>query len=68
MYNYGTVLVLAPHTDDGEFGCGGTIRYLLERGSRVIYVAFSAAEDFTRRGYTSCKWCLGCSKRRYYCL
>src|SRR4051812_18535077 len=39
-----TVLVLAPHTDDGEFGCGGTIAKLAERGNRVVYVAFSAAE------------------------
>lgn len=38
------VLVLAPHTDDGEFGCGGTISKLIKNGSRVISVAFSAAE------------------------
>lgn len=35
------VLILAPHTDDGEFGCGGTIARLLEEGSEVFYVAFS---------------------------
>lgn len=39
------VLVLAPHTDDGEFGCGGTIAKYIEMGHRVIYVAFSAAEQ-----------------------
>jgi LmbE family N-acetylglucosaminyl deacetylase len=39
-----TVLVLAPHTDDGEFGCGGTISRLISNGVRVIYIAFSAAE------------------------
>jgi LmbE family N-acetylglucosaminyl deacetylase len=38
------VLILAPHTDDGELGCGGTIAKLLEDGSDVYYVAFSAAE------------------------
>jgi LmbE family N-acetylglucosaminyl deacetylase len=38
------VLVLAPHTDDGEFGCGGTIARLVEEGRDVIYVALSAAE------------------------
>lgn len=38
------VLVLAPHTDDGEFGCGGTIAKLVEEGKEVYYVAFSAAE------------------------
>lgn len=37
----GPVLVLAPHTDDGEFGCGGTIAKLLEEGCEVYYVAFS---------------------------
>jgi LmbE family N-acetylglucosaminyl deacetylase len=38
------VLILAPHTDDGEFGCGGTIVKLLEEGAEVHYVAFSACE------------------------
>lgn len=39
------VLVLAPHTDDGEFGCGGTIAKLVEMGIEVHYVAFSACEQ-----------------------
>jgi N-acetylglucosamine malate deacetylase 1 len=37
------VLVLAPHTDDGEFGCGGTIARLVEAGADVRYIAFSTA-------------------------
>jgi N-acetylglucosamine malate deacetylase 1 len=40
-----TILVLAPHTDDGEFGCGATISRYSASGSRVIYAAFSAAEQ-----------------------
>ena len=36
-------LVLAPHTDDGEFGCGGTMARLVETGCEVRYVAFSIA-------------------------
>lgn len=44
-YQSKTVLILAPHTDDGEFGCGGTIARMIEEGARVIYVAFSAAEQ-----------------------
>jgi LmbE family N-acetylglucosaminyl deacetylase len=35
------VLVLAPHTDDGELGCGGTISKLIESGDEVFYVVFS---------------------------
>ena len=38
------VLVLAPHTDDGEFGCGGTIAKLVELKKTVYYAAFSSAE------------------------
>lgn len=38
-------LVLAPHTDDGEFGCGGTIVKLIEQGVEIHYVAFSACEQ-----------------------
>jgi N-acetylglucosamine malate deacetylase 1 len=37
------VLVLAPHTDDGEFGAGGTMARLVAEGSDVRYVAFSIA-------------------------
>ena len=37
------VLVLAPHTDDGEFGCGGTMARLVDAGIEVHYVAFSIA-------------------------
>ncbi len=39
------VLVLAPHTDDGEFGCGGTIAKMIEEGSEVYYAAFSACQQ-----------------------
>lgn len=45
MISSSTILVLAPHTDDGEFGCGGAIANFISRGARVIYVAFSAAEQ-----------------------
>lgn len=45
MISASTVLVLAPHTDDGEFGCGGAISRLTAAGSRVVYAAFSAAEQ-----------------------
>ena len=40
---FNNVLVLAPHTDDGEFGCGGTIARLIESGAQVTYAAFSTA-------------------------
>ena len=40
---FGTVLVLAPHTDDGEFGCGGTMARLREQGIDVREIAFSTA-------------------------
>jgi LmbE family N-acetylglucosaminyl deacetylase len=37
-------LVLAPHTDDAELGCGATIAKLVERGADVHHVAFSICE------------------------
>ncbi|MGZ3861861.1 MAG: PIG-L deacetylase family protein [Bacteroidia bacterium] len=45
------VLVLAPHTDDGEFGCGGTIAKLLEEGNTVYMAAFSACEQSVLKKY-----------------
>jgi len=35
------ILILAPHTDDGELGCGATIAQLSEAGKEIFYVAFS---------------------------
>jgi LmbE family N-acetylglucosaminyl deacetylase len=44
MY-FDNVLVLAPHTDDGELGAGGFISKLIKRGAKVTYVAFSTAQE-----------------------
>jgi N-acetylglucosamine malate deacetylase 1 len=44
-------LVLAPHTDDGEFGCGGTMARLVEQGVDVRYVAFSIAVKSLPEGF-----------------
>ena len=44
-------LVLAPHTDDGEFGCGGTIARLVESGAEVHYIAFSTASRSLPQGF-----------------
>ena len=35
------ILILAPHTDDGELGCGGTIARYLEETPDVFYLAAS---------------------------
>jgi LmbE family N-acetylglucosaminyl deacetylase len=46
-------LILAPHTDDGEFGCGGTIAKLAELGCEVYYVAFSACQQSVLKEFPS---------------
>jgi len=51
LESFDTVLVLAPHTDDGELGCGGTIHKLKKLGKRVIYVAFSTCEESVPEGF-----------------
>ena len=45
------VLVLAPHIDDGEFGCGGTIAKFIEAGKEVYYAAFSTASKSVPEGF-----------------
>jgi LmbE family N-acetylglucosaminyl deacetylase len=42
--NIEKILILAPHTDDGELGCGGSIARFIEEGKKVFYAAFSTAE------------------------
>lgn len=39
------VLVLAPHTDDAELGCGGTIARMIEEHVDVHVAVFSTAEE-----------------------
>ena len=39
------ILVLAPHTDDGEFGCGASIAKFISEKKDVYYAAFSLAEE-----------------------
>lgn len=38
-------LILAPHTDDGELGCGAVISNFIRKGIEVHYVAFSICEE-----------------------
>lgn len=51
MVQFRNVLVLAPHTDDGEFGCGGTMARLIEQGAKVTYAAFSTAAKSVPEGF-----------------
>src|SRR6478735_7346919 len=44
------ILVLAPHTDDGELGCGGTLARLV-RSNEVYYVAFSSCKQSVPIGF-----------------
>lgn len=44
-------LILAPHTDDGEFGCGATIAKMIEQGTEVYLAAFSACEKSVLKKY-----------------
>lgn len=41
MFDPKKILVLAPHTDDGELGCGATLAKFAEEGKEIHYAAFS---------------------------
>ena len=45
MLHNKNILVLAPHTDDGELGCGGLISKAVRQGAQVYYAAFSTADE-----------------------
>lgn len=51
LNKFKNVYVLAPHTDDGELGAGGTISKLIEMGADVYYFAFSTAEQSVPDGF-----------------
>jgi LmbE family N-acetylglucosaminyl deacetylase len=50
MINNKHILVLAPHTDDGELGCGGSIAKLIAEGKEVYYAAFSDCKKSLKPG------------------
>lgn len=50
---FSKILVLAPHTDDGEFGCGGSVARFIEEGKELYYVAFSSAEKSVPKAFPS---------------
>ncbi len=56
------ILFLAPHTDDAELGCGGTIARLLEEKCNVFVVAFSTAEESLPEGSSP-----GTLSKEFYC-
>lgn len=51
MNEFATILVLAPHADDAEFGCGGTVARLVEEGREVHYAVFSRAVRSLPEGF-----------------
>ena len=40
MKIFKTILVISPHTDDGELGCGGSIAKFAREGSKIIHLVF----------------------------
>lgn len=44
------ILILAPHTDDGELGCGGTVNRLAD-ANEVYYAAFSTCRQSVPEGF-----------------
>lgn len=51
LSNVKVALLLAPHPDDGEFGCGGTLKRLREEGVELWYIAFSPCKKSVPEGF-----------------
>jgi LmbE family N-acetylglucosaminyl deacetylase len=43
--NNKAIIILSPHTDDAELGCGGTIARMMWEGMDIHWFVFSTAED-----------------------
>jgi len=69
------ILVLAPHTDDAELGCGGTLARMQDEGVEIYVAAFSTARasvpegsdpDILRKEFIKSMEILGVPEKRYY--
>lgn len=45
------ILIICPHGDDGELGCGGSIARLIAEGKEVYYLALSIASASMPEGF-----------------
>ena len=48
-----SVLIISPHTDDAELGCGGTIAKFIEMKKKVFVLALSTAKKSIPDGFES---------------
>lgn len=46
-----TILLLAPHPDDGEFSCGATLKRWSGEGAEIWYAAFSPCKKSVPEGF-----------------
>lgn len=45
------ILIISPHTDDGELGCGGSIARFIREGDDVRYIALSSTDKSLADAY-----------------
>ena len=62
------VLVLSPHTDDGELAAGGTLARFVEEGNEITYVALSAPRLELHEECAKCLDVLGVGDFTILCL
>lgn len=72
---FNNIMVLSPHTDDGEIGAGGFISRLIDDGSKICYVAFSSLDlaqsddidkDVLKKECLKATRCLGVSEENVF--
>jgi N-acetylglucosamine malate deacetylase 1 len=51
MNSIARILILSPHTDDGEISAGGTIARFIDEGKEVYYAGFSYCEKSVDKCY-----------------
>ena len=62
MINPSRILVLAPHTDDGELGCGATMAKFAAAGKKIFYIAFSTCSKSLLPGLPKDTLAIECKK------
>jgi len=71
------ILLLSPHTDDVELGCGGSVAKFIEEGNEILWIPFSVAEDSLPTGlpkdtlayeFKKVMECYGLSEKSYEIL